>query len=119
MEEAANFFYDIFNAPVKHIAVENPVMHGYAVDIIGSKQNQLIQPWQFGPGAVKATGLWLKNLPELQPTDIVSGRNPRVHYASPGKDRWKERSRTLPGIATAMAEQWGSYLQTVSTPSAH
>jgi hypothetical protein len=62
----------------------------------------------FGHGEVKATCLWLKNLPKLEPTDIVDGRTPRVHYASPGPDRWKERSRTLAGIAAAMAEQWGA-----------
>ena len=61
----------------------------------------------FGHGEVKATCLWLKNLPLLKPTNIVDGREPRVHYAAPGADRWKERSRTLQGIADAMAEQWG------------
>lgn len=70
--------------------------------------SQIIQPWQFGHGETKATCFWLKNLPKLVPTEIVSGRTPRVHHASPGPDRWKERSRTLPGIARAMAQQWGS-----------
>lgn len=65
-----------------------------------------IQPWQFGHGEVKATCLWLKHLPKLAPTKIVSGRVARVHHASPGPDRWKERSRTLPGIAEAMAASW-------------
>lgn len=71
------------------------------------KPDQIIQPWQFGHGETKATCLWLKGLQKLVPSDIVAGRKPRVHHASPGPDRWKERSRTLPGIAKAMAEQWG------------
>lgn len=71
------------------------------------KPDQIIQPWQFGHGETKATCLWLKNLPKLVPTSIVEGRNPRVHHASPGPNRWKERSRTLPGIALAMSLQWG------------
>ena len=69
---------------------------------------QIIQPWQFGHGEIKATCLWLKNLPKLVPTDIVSGRVARVHKMAPGPDRWKERSRTLEGIANAMAAQWGT-----------
>jgi hypothetical protein len=91
-------------APIRHIAIENPV------SIISShirEPDQIIQPWQFGHGETKATCLWLKNLPPLRPTHIVEGREPRVHYASPGPDRWKERSRTLAGIANAMADQWG------------
>jgi hypothetical protein len=86
------------------IALENPV------SIISShirKPDQVVHPWQFGHGEVKATCLWLKGLPKLQPTDIVEGRVPRVHFASPGPDRWKERSRTYEGIAAAMADQWG------------
>jgi hypothetical protein len=86
------------------IALENPV------SIISTKirkPDQIIQPWQFGHGEIKATCLWLKNLPPLRPTAIVEGRRPRVHYASPSPDRWKERSRTIPGIALAMADQWG------------
>jgi hypothetical protein len=107
MEESAHFFLDLLNAPVPRIAVENPVMHGHATKIIGRKADQIIQPWQFGHGEIKGTGLWLKNLPPLVPTNIVDGRSPRVHYASPGPNRWKERSRTYTGIAEAMAEQWG------------
>jgi hypothetical protein len=71
------------------------------------KPDQIIQPWQFGHGETKATCLWLKSLPPLKPTKIVEGREPRVHHASPGPDRWKERSRTMTGIAEAMAVQWG------------
>lgn len=108
MMDAATDFRVLLEYPViPRIAVENPIMHKYAVEVIGRRQDQIIQPWQFGHGETKATGLWLKNLPPLQPTNIVGGRQPRVHHASPGPDRWKERSRTLQGIADAMADQWG------------
>jgi hypothetical protein len=103
--EALAFVRALLDAPIPRVALENPV------SIISSrirKPDQIIQPWQFGHGEVKATCLWLKNLPALEPTNIVDGRTPRVHYASPGPDRWKERSRTLQGIADAMADQWGS-----------
>lgn len=102
--EALEFVRKLLGAPIPRIALENPV------SIISSrirKPDQTIQPWQFGHGEVKATCLWLKNLPKLVPTNIVDGRVPRVHYASPGPDRWKERSRTMAGIAEAMADQWG------------
>lgn len=108
LAKAARFFKQILNAPIDRICVENPIMHGHARDLIEADPEQIIQPWQFGHGETKATGLWLKNLPALRPTDIVEGRTPRVHFASPGPDRWKERSRTLAGIASAMADQWGS-----------
>lgn len=100
---ALEFVRLLLNAPVHKIALENPI------SIISSrirKPDQIIQPWQFGHGETKATCLWLKNLPPLQPTDIVSGRENRVHRMSPGPDRWKERSRTYSGIAAAMASQW-------------
>jgi len=80
------------------------------VSVISSrirKPDQIIQPWQFGHPETKATCLWLKNLPKLTPTNVVEGRHARVHRESPGPDRWKNRSRTLPGIAAGMAEQWG------------
>jgi hypothetical protein len=102
--EALEFVRALMDAPIPRICVENPI------SIISSrirKPDQIIQPWQFGHGEVKATCLWLKNLTKLVPTKIVEGRTPRVHYASPGPDRWKERSRTLDGIAAAMADQWG------------
>lgn len=108
MEESARFFHALLEAPIPRIAVENPIMHRYGRELVGSGPTQIIQPWQFGHGEVKATCLWLKNLPPLEPTNIVDGRTPRVHHASPGPDRWKERSRTLQGIAEAMADQWGS-----------
>jgi hypothetical protein len=102
---ALQFVWALMNLPIRRIAIENPI------SVISSrirKPDQIIQPWMFGHGEVKATCLWLKNLPKLVPTDIVDGRQPRVHHASPGPDRWKERSRTLPGIAAAMAAQWGA-----------
>ena len=103
--EALEFVRDLMNARIPHIALENPI------SIISSrirKPDQIIQPWQFGHGETKATCLWLKNLPKLKPTNIVDGREARVHKMPPGPDRWKERSRTFEGIAQAMAEQWGS-----------
>lgn len=108
MREAAEFFRWLWDAPIEYIAIENPIMVGRAKRLIGVNQTQVIQPWQFGHDEIKATCLWLKNLPPLTPTNVVEGRRPRVHHASPGPDRWKERSRTLQGIADAMAEQWGA-----------
>ena len=106
-KEALWFVRQLLDAPFKHIALENPI------SIISSKirkPEQIIQPWQFGHGETKATCLWLKNLPKLVPTDIVEGREPRVHMMPPGPNRWKERSRTYEGIAQAMAQQWGDYI---------
>lgn len=104
IDAALAFVQALMDAPVPRIAIENPV------SIISSrirKPDQIIQPWMFGHPETKATCLWLKGLPPLVPTNIVDGRTPRVHHASPGPDRWKERSRTLQGIADAMADQWG------------
>lgn len=106
--EALQFVRDLMAAPVPHIAIENPI------SIISSrirKPDQIIQPWQFGHGETKATCLWLKNLPPLVPTNIVEGREARVHKMPPGPDRWKERSRTFTGIAEAMASQWSAYIE--------
>lgn len=103
-KEALYFVRYLLNAPIKKIALENPI------SIISSrirKPDQIIQPWMFGHGETKATCLWLKGLPLLQPTDIVDGREARVHKMPPSPDRWKERSRTFKGIAQAMADQWG------------
>ena len=105
--EALKFVRRLLDARVPRIAVENPV------SIISSrirKPDQTIQPWQFGHGETKATCLWLKNLPPLTATNIVEGREARVHRMPPGPDRWKERSRTFEGIAQAMADQWGPLL---------
>lgn len=101
--EALSFVQALMDAPIERIAIENPI------SVISSrirKPDQIIQPWMFGHGETKATCLWLKNLPRLSPTNIVDGREARVHKASPGPNRWKERSRTLDGIAQAMASQW-------------
>lgn len=102
--EALDFVRRLLAAPIPRIALENPI------SIISSKvrkPDQVIQPWQFGHGETKATCLWLKNLPPLRPTNIVEGREARVHKMPPGPNRWKERSRTFKGIAEAMATQWG------------
>lgn len=109
LEEGTALFSDLWNAPIERICVENPVMHKHAKALIKNYQefSQSVQPWQFGHGEVKRTCFWLKNLPPLVPTDIVEGREARVHRMPPGKDRWRERSRFFPGIAKAMAEQWG------------
>lgn len=113
MQEAARFFAALLSADVPRVAVENPIMHRYGSRAILENTVlpdaiTIVQPWQFGTPETKATQLWLRGLPPLVPTDIVSGRTPRVHHASPGPDRWKERSRTDPGIAAAMATQWGN-----------
>lgn len=116
MYDAAEFFARLLMAPVERIAVENPVMHRHGRSWIEQliafspaerHVRQTVHPWQHGHGETKATQLWLVGLPPLVPTDIVDGRAPVVHYMSPGPDRWRERSRTYPGIAKAMAEQWG------------
>lgn len=102
-EAAKAFFMALIKAPVPMICVENPI------GIMSTQYrlpDQIIQPWWFGHGETKATCLWLKNLPALKPTKIVSGRKARVHLEPPGLDRWKNRSRTLRGIAEAMATQW-------------
>ena len=103
-QAALEFVQLLMDAPIPRIAVENPI------SIISSrirKPDQIIQPWQYGHGETKATCLWLKGLPLLQPTDVVEGRHARVHRMAPGPNRSRDRSRTLEGIAAAMAEQWG------------
>lgn len=101
---AINFFFDLVEAPIPKICVENPVS---IMSTHYRKPDQIIQPWMFGHGETKATCLWLKGLPLLKPTNIVEGREARVHKEPPGPNRWKNRSRTLQGIANAMADQWG------------
>ncbi len=110
MEKACEFFNKLKAAPIEKIALENPIPHRYARELIG-KYDQLVQPWQFGHGEVKATCIWRKNLPKLEPTDIVDGRYARCHLQSPGMKngltRAQRRSITYTGIAAAMADQWG------------
>lgn len=103
-EEALRFVRFLMDAPIERIAIENPV------SVISSrirKPDQIIQPWMFGHGETKATCLWLKGIPKLKAANVVNGRDNRIHWMPPGKNRWKERSRTYPGIAAAMASQWG------------
>jgi hypothetical protein len=116
MRDAAELFTYFLTAPIDRIAVENPVMHRYAREIVGRGPDFTIQPWQFGHGEVKRTCFWTVGLPPLVPTNIVEGRTPRVHHASPGKDRWKERSTTLAALPRAMADQWGNLAQTQAAP---
>jgi hypothetical protein len=104
-QAAAEFFMAMVNAPIERIAVENPIG---IMSTIYRKPDQIIQPWQFGHGETKATCLWLKGLPLLQPTNIVEGREARVHRMAPGPNRSRDRSRTYQGVANAMAEQWGT-----------
>lgn len=115
MEKDANCFRILLECDITKICGENPTMCGQAQKIIGQKWTQKIQPWQFGHPEQKATFLWLKNLPKLEPTNNVyeemmklpRKERERVHYASPGPNRSKDRSRTYSGWARAMAEQWG------------
>lgn len=102
--QALDFVRLLMQTQIERICIENPI------SIISSKirkPDQIIQPWMFGHGETKATCLWLKELPKLTPTNIVDGREARIHKMPPGPNRWKERSRTMQGIATAMANQWG------------
>jgi len=103
-KEALEFVRKLMEAPIDKICIENPI------SIISShirKPDQIVQPWMFGHGETKATCFWLKNLPVLKPTKIVEGRESKIHKMPPSEDRWKNRSRTYKGLATAMANQWG------------
>lgn len=117
LDEGAALFSDCWNAPVPWVAVENPVMHKYAKQRIRNFQSaaQTVQPWWFGDEAFKATGLYLRGPPPLRPTNKLMPPRPgtaehkkwsSVHRASPGRDRWKFRSQTFPGLAAAMAHLW-------------
>jgi hypothetical protein len=116
MHEGAEFFKTLLDAPIPLIAVENPIMHKYAIEIIGRRQDQVLQPWMFGHTERKATCLWLKKLPKLVPTNNVKeemlklpkNKQQRLHYLPPSPERWKLRSTTYQGIADAMASQWAS-----------
>lgn len=103
--EAIAFFMALANARIPRIAIENPIG---IMSTCYRKPDQIIQPWMFGHGETKATCLWLKNLPPLKPTKIVEGRLARIHRMAPSKTRARDRSETYQGIATAMAEQWGT-----------
>lgn len=109
-QAAVAFFMRIVrqSSHIPKVAIENPVC---IMSSLYRKPDQIIQPWQFGHGETKATCLWLKGLPLLHPTDIVEGREARIHRMPPSEDRWKERSKTFEGIAAAMASQWGAPAQ--------
>jgi len=113
-EDALSFVKLLLDAPIPCIALENPIG---CISTRIRKPDQIIQPWQFGHPETKATCLWLKNLPPLQPTNIVEGREQRIWKLPPGPDRWKIRSQTFPGIAKAMAEQWGQLPLTTPQPN--
>jgi hypothetical protein len=109
MREGAQLFRDLMNAPIPRIAVENPIMHKYAIAEIGRRQDQVVQPWMFGEPVQKAIGLWLVGLPLLLATGpFDQERHQLVHKMSPSPDRAKKRSVFFPRVAQAMAEQWGS-----------
>lgn len=115
MTKGAEFFKSLLDSDISKICIENPIPHKYAVEIIGRKYDQIIQPYHFGHMESKATCLWLNGLEPLTPTNDVKDEmiklpmkeRQRIHYMSPGVDRQKERSRTYQGIADSMASQWG------------
>jgi hypothetical protein len=119
MRSAAEFFNALLAAPIPKIAIENPIMHRYARDIISRPYSQIVHPHWFGHAETKATCLWLNGLPLLVPTSPVApdyakyppgrgnGFNPKCHYESPGVNRQRNRSRTLPGVAAALAQFFG------------
>jgi hypothetical protein len=118
LKKGADFFKKLLYANIPLIAIENPIPHKYAVELIGQKYNQCIQPYQFGHTESKATCLWLKGIPKLQETNNVKhiwkslpkNQGQKIHYLPPGPERAKLRSKTFSGIAHAMANQWGNYL---------
>lgn len=103
--EALAFVRLLMNAPIERWCIENPVS---VISSAIAAPSQIIQPWEFGHGETKATCLWLRNLPRLRPTEIVEGREAKVHLMPPSPERWRERSRTYQGIADAMGQQWGA-----------
>lgn len=102
-QNAIDFFMQFANSDCPRIAIENPVG---IMSTVWRKPDQIIQPWQFGHGETKKTCLWLKGLPPLIPTEIVEGREQRIWKMPPSEDRAKNRAKTFPGVAKAMAEQW-------------
>lgn len=111
-KEAVEFFMELVNAPIAKICIENPIS---IMSTKYRKPDQIIQPWMFGHGETKATCLWLKNLPKLIPTNVVEGRENRVHREPPGPERWKNRSRTYQGIADALALQYTAFVNSKLT----
>jgi hypothetical protein len=107
-QAAVAFFMRLAKLDIPRIAIENPVC---IMSSVWRRPDQTIQPWQFGHGETKATCLWLKGLPKLTPTDVVEGREARIHKMPPSEDRWKLRSQTYSGIADAMADQWGGWIE--------
>ena len=103
-QQGIDFFMEFTKADCEKIAIENPIG---IMSTHYRKPDQIIQPWMFGHGETKATCLWLKNLPKLEPTNIVDGREHRIWKMPPGPERAKERSKTYWGIARAFAAQWG------------
>jgi len=101
---ALGFIRLLLAAPIRKIALENPIG---VISTRIRKPDQIVQPWMFGHGETKATCLWLVGLPKLEPTDVVEGREQRIWKMGPSPDRWKKRSETFTGIANAMANQWG------------
>lgn len=120
LDDGASFFSDLWNCRIPHRAVENPTMHRYARErIVNYTKPQYVQPWWFGEPTFKAIGLWTHDLPPLEATDVLDPPAKGtadyrawswVHNAPPGPDRWKDRSRFFPGVAKAMAEQWGGHV---------
>lgn len=122
-QAALDFVRLLMDSPIPRWCIENPVS---VISTAIRPPDQIIQPWQFGHGEVKATCLWLRNLPRLKPTNCVAGREAKVHLMPPGPDRWKERSRTYQGIADAMGDQWGNrqlpdacHQMTIHFPATH
>lgn len=105
---AASFFMMLAKSSIGMTAIENPIC---IMSKLYRKPDQIIQPWQYGHGETKATCLWLKGLPKLRPTNVVEGREPRIHRMAPSANRARERSATYSGIANAMATQWGDLLE--------
>ena len=120
MFKGAEFFLKLMNMDIDKICMENPIMHKYAVRLIGRRQDQLIQPWEFGHLENKAHCFWLKGLDPLinttnlkwQTSQLPKSESDKVHWMAPSEERSKQRSKTYTGIAQRMADQWGSEVQT-------
>lgn len=123
LRQGAEFFKSLYEAPIKHRCIENPVMYGPAKAIIGASQTQVIQPYMFGEHEIKTTCLWLVNLPRLYPSNDVKpeliyythAEKHRLRWHQRGPERGKARSLTFQGIADAMAQQWTIFLLSCGT----